>query len=511
MAFPFISRLLSLFSSVGDPEAEKRRQLKQIVKDLGRQKFKFYKARGEEVQPAFAKFFYDLYRVLASAQVFLQNASASNQLKAIVIDSFLSKELLGLQDRLSEESIRERAKTIQTKELAQELKDDLVAFFAEFDSLRVKSIDTCYSAVIAFTRLVNFDYFFLLKKFDSNISERNFTYIPKFDIIRGDYIVDDVKDFLEIALAIDLEQDWKLVFNVLKQYKGVEVVAADQWNRQLSALKELRRSGVLVLMVRHLTKNPQWQSKIRDADEHITETYLQKLKTQTEITIQRILQEKRNAKIDELANYVFGTSAVARMKNYAEKANALFAKKMLGGYTQIQGMNYLKAFLLDYYKKDIRELVDLFLIRGQWSSNILSQQLSESFHELMSISERLLAFDDALADDADMGQRLRAALLKADRDKEQIKYVRTLLKGINDDALFMINSAAQSLIVVGKNLKNVLDDFKRTPRELIINWKEIELASEAPIADRITEVYKKIYYFIQLMQYFAKANLDTKQ
>ncbi len=509
MSLGIIERVLALFSGRGDAEAEKRKLLKQIAKDLSKSRYRFYKPHGEEAQPALAKFFYELYKVVAPAQVFLQNAATSVQLRAIVVDSFLDKDLLELQDRLSEESIQQRAKTTPTKDLAQQLRDELVTFFAAFDGTRVRSTDSCYNAILSFVQFVNFDYFFLLKKFDSNLSERNFTYHPKFEPIRTEYVGDDLKDFLEVLLAIDLDQDWKPIFASLKVFKGVEVVAHDQWAKLVSQLKELNRSSVLELMVRHIDKNPAWQPVVRRPDERIVEPYLQKLKTQTEVSIQKILQEKRNAKIDELAVAVFGTPAVARMKNYTDKANIVFAKKMLGGYTQVQGMNYLKAFLLDCFKKDIRELVDLFLIRGQWSTNLLSQQLSEGFHELMGVSEKLLAFDDALADDGEVGARLRTLMAKADRDKEQIKHLRILLKGINDDAQRMINAAAQGLISIGKNLKNVLEDYQRSPHELIINWKEIEFASERPIADRVTEIYKKIYYFVQLMQFFSKTGEEA--
>ncbi|MCK7517885.1 MAG: hypothetical protein MZV64_09340 [Ignavibacteriales bacterium] len=53
-----------------------------------------------------------------------------------------------------------------------------------------------------------------------------------------------------------------------------------------------------------------------------------------------------------------------RMKNYTEKANVVFAKRMLGGFTQTVALNYLRAFLIDFFKKDVRELVDLLIIRG---------------------------------------------------------------------------------------------------------------------------------------------------
>jgi hypothetical protein len=40
---------------------------------------------------------------------------------------------------------------------------------------------------------VNFDYYFLLKKFDSGIPERTFSYVPKFETIRGEYVLEDLK------------------------------------------------------------------------------------------------------------------------------------------------------------------------------------------------------------------------------------------------------------------------------------------------------------------------------
>jgi hypothetical protein len=264
-------------------------------------------------------------------------------------------------------------------------------------------------------------------------------------------------------------------------------------------------------MVRHIDKNPAWKGSVTRSDERIVDAYLQKLKIQTEVAVQRILQEKRNSKIDELAVAVFGTSGVSRLKNYTDKANISYSRKMLGGFTHVQGLNYLKAFLLDFFKKDIRELVDLFLIRGQWSTNMLSQQLSEGFHELMSISEKLIAFDESLADDGELGVRLRNALAKAERDKDQLKHLRILLKGVNDDAQRMVNGSAQALIAIGKNLKSLLEDYQRLPHELLINWKEIELASEKPIDERAIEVYKKIYYFVQLMQFFAKSAEDASK
>ena len=114
--------------------------------------------------------------------------------------------------------------------------------------------------------------------------------------------------------------------------------------------------------------------------------------------------------------------------------------------------------------------------------------------------------DDELADDGDMGARLRSALMKSDRDKEQLKYVRQLLKDVNEKALTLVNKAATNLIGIGRHLRGMIEDLAKPHHEMILNWKEIEGAANKPMKEFITETYKKIYYMVQLLQYYVKEN-----
>jgi hypothetical protein len=452
-----------------------------------------------------------MYKIVSPAQVFLQNAAKSDQLKQISVEFFMDKKHLALQAKISKESIEGRAKAgTQTNALAKQVREELNQYIAGFDGERVKAIDDCYNLIMSFTKFVNFDFFFLLKKFDAALSERNFSYQPHFEPIRAEYVSDAVKDFLELIYALDPDQDWKTALELLKKYKGdMDVVSPAHWAKLLSYLRDVKRSKILELMVRHIDKDPFWQSKPQLENDNIVDPYIQKKKAETEGVINSILNSKRDAQISQLAQMVFGSSDVERMKHYTNKNNEIYLKKDLGGFTHIQGINYLKAFLLDYFKKDIRELCDLFLIRGQWISQVLSQQMSEGFHALMAVSEELLVFDDKLGENGEHGARLKAALVKVDRDKGQAKYVRIILNSVNEQAQNMIVQAAQALIVIGKHLKSIVEDYQKNPHELIINWKELEAASEEPLAKRIAGIYKKIYYFVQMMQFFAQGGEEA--
>jgi hypothetical protein len=506
MAAVFLEKFLSLLGTARDPDAAKKKQVKQLARDITGNKYsRFYKIKSGEIDGSLGKFFYEMYKIISPSQVFMQNAAKSAQLKQITAEAFLDKNLQEIKARIGPEAIAERAKKTAVKDLGVQLKQELGNFSAAFDMERINAIDRCYNLILAFIQFVTFDFFFFLKKFDGNITERNFTYIPKFAPVRGEYLKEELKDFIDISFAVDPDQDWKNVFRVLKIYKnGVDVVAFDQWSRLLNQLRELNRSTILTLMIRHIEKNPLFQSKPSLLpDERIAEAYLESVRTEARNAVDKIVNAKKNAQIDVLAKTIFGAVEVDRMKHYTEKAGEIYLKKNFEGYAYVRGLNYLRAFLLDFFKKDIRELCDILLIRGQWTAPQLAQQMSGAFHLLMTLSDTIIAFDETFSDEGENGSRLKAAIVKADRDKSQARYITLILKTAGEEAQKMIMQSAQSLIIVGKNLKNLIDDHQKPRHDLLMNWKELEGASEEPLGQRMAAAYKKIYYFVQMMQFFA--------
>lgn len=500
----FVQKVLSIFFRGMDPEREKRRLLKDIAKDLKKKKYKFYKPNNGEALPALAKFFHDTYKVIGPSQVFLEHAQSSNVLKNMIIETSLPKDVQAIRDELSEESIRAKADSMDTKALANELREKMVSFFSGFKGDKVKEIDGTYNLLTCFLQFVHFDYYFLLKKFDSNLPERDFAYNPKFESINAEYVSDDLKDFLEVLPLIRKDANWDHLFDILQSYKETEVINRSAWKKLLRTLESVAKDGVFEQIVRHADGDPYFKPQYSQPNERIVEEYINKVKTQSEMTVQKILNERQNRKVDKLLKMVFGTTAISRMKNYTEKENLKFAKKMLGGYTYIKPLNYVKAFLLDYFKRDIKVLIDLLLIRGKWSTNLMSQQLSESFHAVMEVSDQLLKFDEALGEDGERGARIKTYMARTEKDKNAMVSLRKVLKETNEEALDIIQTTSQNLITIGKGLKQVLEDYDKKPHELIMNWKEIEQYSEKDVKENITEIYKKIYYFIQLMQFYVK-------
>ncbi len=499
----FLQKILGLFGA-NDPESEKKRQLKEIAKALKKQRFKFYKVKNEQVLPLFARFFYDIYKNITPSQVFLENAQNSSVLKTIVIDSFLPPEKLELREKLDEAYIKERSAELDPKTLSTELKDTLVSYYASFSSDIVSSINRMYGLLLSFTDFVEFDYYFLLKKFDSGLPERDFMYNPRFEPINGEYIVDDLKDFLDLVPPITEDSPWEKLFDILKNYKNTEIIDRAAWKKIQKNISAIVKTKTLLLMVQHIDKDPKYFPKSYVSSERIVEDHLNRIKSQAEITLQKIMKEKRTKKIEALLMKVFGTTAISRMQNYTDRANIAFSKKMLGGFIYVGPANYLKAFLLDYFKRDIKNIVDILLIRGKWATQVASQQLSESFHAIMDVASALVVFDDQLSEEGEKGQKFKSLLSRPDRDKNSITILRRLLGEVNDSVLNMLTETAQNLVVMGRSLKTILEDSGNKNAEMIINWKELEASTDTDLKNEISEIYKKIYYFVQLLQFFVK-------
>ncbi len=503
-SFGFVDRFLSFFAGGGDPEREKKRLLKEIEKQLKKLKGKYYKPKTGEVLPALARFFYDIYKAVASAHLLVEHAEASNVLKTIVIENFLSETQKEIEEKFDEGAIKKRALEIPAKDLAAEYKEYIISFFSGFDAGTVSKINETYNLLDIFLQVIHFDYFFLIKKFDSHMAEADFKYKPRFETINGEYISDDLKDFMEILPLIDSREEWQAVFEILQAYKGTPVITPVQWKTVVKSVTDMQRSGIMTLIVRHIDGDPYYKQKFAPPQHKIVEEHLSRLKTRIEMTIQKVLNERRKSQVDDLAEKVFGTTAISRMRNYTEKANLTFTKKMLGGYVHVIPLNYLKAFFLDYMKGEVKVTIDLLLIRGQWAATVLSQQLSESYHQLVKLSDQLLKFDEALAEDGERGASIKNALHKADRDKSMMRILKNHLSEINSDALRIIKESAQNLISVAKYLKSVLEDHASKPPEMILNWREIETASDRGIDKSLGNIYRKIYYFTQLLQHYLK-------
>ena len=316
----FQNLFASLFGSK-DPEAEKKRRLKEIAKSLSKSHYHFYKAGSSEVLPAFAKFIYEIYKTIAPAQTMFQNVQSQNAFKNFVIDYSLSDNQRKIEEELTEEAIIAKSKTIPVQQLSQQIKESLDIFEGEFGTDKINMAEQLYRELMYFKDFCTYDFYFMLKKFDSNLIEKQFAGTPRFDKINGEYVADDLKDFISVAWNITEKIDWNPLMKLLKDMKGVEPVSPGVWKKIVARLQAVRQSGAFEMMVQLMTKDPDYAPIISDIPVNIVEPFLDKFKLEAAAAMHKLESAEKSTKINDILAKLFGTSVVLYLKNYTEQNN----------------------------------------------------------------------------------------------------------------------------------------------------------------------------------------------
>ncbi len=454
--------------------------------------------------PDFPRFIYEIYKLFGPAQNLFKRTESSKALRNIVFEISLTNAQREVLDRLQEEAIRERYENQSSEGLAEEIGDTLSHFSSSLTPEITKEINANFNELSHFLDFIHFDYYFLLKKFGLKIAEHDFSSKPLFEDLTGEYVIEELKDFNDLVLGLNDHSNWDVIFDALREYRKVAVIRRNLWEKAFRKLLDLRNAGLLELIIKHITSNPDYKSQPVVYNDRIVEPYLAALKIKTENALVEISKETKHRKIEELVRSVFGSTDVSGMENYSEKHNATFAQFGMPGFVHIKIMNYVGAFLTHYFKGNLSRLVDLLIIKGKWISKTHSQQISESYHQLIRICDTISHFDLSLGEEEELGHNLRNLIFRAENDNRLLPQIRRKLMNVNDEAKEYFVETAKHLIALAKCLKQVHADYERLPHQIIANWGEMDASSDNRIKSMMVEVYNTIYKFIHIVQYFHK-------
>jgi hypothetical protein len=495
-----INKVMSFINRDGEGESEKDILLKQIAKDISQNKYaKFYRVRQQEADVSLGQLFYNLYKLVYPMQVFLKDPAKVAKIRQITLEAFLDKKTMDLIKKLSLEAVNENMKA--GSDVIKILEDDLAALNAGFDSPRITAADKCHNLIASIKQFVFFDFSSVIRKFDPEFKEGDFLTQLKFSPVDVSVLASDLSAFLSVLPSMEKEDDWKTVFEILKYCRGgTDVIPLAQWTSILANLSDIKQSKILELIARIATANPILEVKPVIPNEALSTKWLENKTNEIRDMINNINNNQRHNQIIALEQTVFGPLATMRLVYYTpEKGKILLEKGLDSSYIYAQPLNHLLIYIQEYLSKEIQELCDILLVRGQWTNNSASRAMSDAFHEALDTADEILKLDESLSEEGSNGPRLKGALLRVDRDKSQNRYINSIISTLNDDALDIINKAVPALIVVGKHFKMLLEDCEKKPFELIMNWKELNSVTKVPMGQRMAPVYKKLTLFVQLM------------
>jgi len=499
MAEDIMDKVFSFFSGEGLTD-EKQNMLKGIAKELSQSKYsKYFRIRTEEVDPSFMSFLFSVYKTIYPIKLFMKDEEKMAQLRHFTVESCIDPNIKETINRLDPAYLEGKLKVATGEEVIKAIQADMNLLINQFDQNHRTTVNHRYELASTLNRLVNYNFLGFFKKFDPHFVDGSFLVEPKFPAIKAILIIDQMGDFLTATHALRPEEDWNGLLNILKKCEGHDLVVVDQFNNMLKTLREIHTSKIIELLIQYTLRNPVWQFKQTTINETIGDVWLEAKKKEATAFITKINNTKKAGQIASLTRQVFESTDFVRLENYNVPVSEAYRKRRVDYFIYAEAINFLKAFMDDYLEKEIKELCDILLIRGQWTNNVMAREMSDAFHTVEDTSSSINDLDTVLSEDGADGSRLRAAMLRIDRDPTQARYINSIVSKVNDEAIGIINEAVQALIIVGKHMKNLIEDIQKKHPELLINWREINMASKEPINQRMINSFKKINYFVQLM------------
>ena len=486
--FSFFAWFASLVGgSSGTLERVRKRGLKRLARAIAVNPYRrFFQTKSGRATPDMAQFFYDIYRTVAPAQPLLRNAATSTRLKKCVVTGFLEPAQRELAEGLSAAGIARREETLEAGILSRRLQGEFAELERAFDAGRSSAINECYRLVLIVCQFVMQDHYGLLKKFDPQLTERCLSNKPNFGMLRGEAVVEELKDFLELAVDLDPNRDWSAPLLALKEFLGMEALNLNAWNAMLLKIRAFAVSEICELLIRFIERDPGWTwTPHAMAHEGIVASFLEQTKEEIVDRLALAAAAKQNAVIENHAAAVFGASWVSnRLKYYTEQEGELFRKKHLAGYVDARALNYLFVFLTDV-RSELQSLYELIIIQGHWVSTALSFPLSETLRLLAAFPARIAELDEMFSEWGVYGARLKTALANTGRDKNREQTIARRLDSANRAARQIVADALFDLSALTESLKELLEDCRKESGTIILNWDKLNSLSKTRLEGRL--------------------------
>ncbi len=214
-------KFIEFITGFSSEERVKIRKLKDINKKLKHLKFKFYNNKKDLISDTFLYYIYDLYRLSQNFTKYINIKTHSKSIKLILFEIFSTDKQKKFLEKFEKGLINEKIKKGDDKKaVISQIQNDLNEYISSFSKEISNKINVSYNQIEDLSNIITYDWFFLLHKFDSEITESNFNYKPNFEDIEGKYIIDElvvINDYIE---SIDFDREWKYVYEYIKGELG---------------------------------------------------------------------------------------------------------------------------------------------------------------------------------------------------------------------------------------------------------------------------------------------------
>ncbi|WP_182117245.1 hypothetical protein [Borrelia sp. A-FGy1] len=508
--------LFSIFNRELTPEQVKQKRIRELKNNLSKIS-NFFNISKIQALPQFAKFIYNLYKTFTYLKPFVQRYRNSNKIIHFVVEKYLNESQKKALDYIYSFSANDMPNF--TSDMPKNLNNNLNYLFKNVTQEQIKLIDETCEALYVFFDLVLYPYHSIIKNFDGFFPEDDFVYKPRFNSVGCGLILDEIKDFLENIYSIVDFSVWKNLYDILLEVygdKGNFPIKPNAWLKIVTSVIDINKNKEILYLVRYVSGDPDYFPICNGKKpKPIAKTFFNDLAKHVANEIEKIKVFQKNSKSKVLAEKLFPSGTLLHLDNYNEGMSVKITSKIMNtpGYIYCELLGYLKTYVINFVKRDLNDMINILIIKGQWKDMEISRDMSNDMHSLINAYSSLVDFDNNLGDQGNYGNRIKALLHRISvGDKSSEKLLLSIVADINKKASILLNEYYSIIYSMEQRLKDCLEDYAKpsSERELIYNWKELDIeliktyGNNINFGSIIKNIISSLRLFLKLMDLYLE-------
>lgn len=511
--------LVSIFNRELTPEQVKQRRLREVKNNLSKVG-NFFNASKIQVLPQFAKFIYNLYKAFMPFKFFVQRYRTSNKIIHFVVEKYLNDNQKQALEYIYSFSSNDVVNF--TPDISKNLDNNLNYLLNNITQEQIRLIDETCGALDIFFDLASYQYYSIIKNFDSLFPENDFIYKPRFNTVSCGVILDDIKDFLECIYSIRDVSIWRNLYDILLEVYGDRdnfPIKPNVWLKILTSIIEINKNKEILYLIRYVSGDPDYLpiSGVKKAKAK-AKLFFNDLSKHVSNERAKIEILQKNSKSKLLAEKLFPGMTLVSLENYSERMHAKITSAIVNttGYVYSDLLVYIKTHAVNFVKKELSDIINVLIIKGQWKDMEVSREISNDIHSLVGVYSNLIDFDNNLGEQGTYGNRINSLLHRISvGDKSSEKLLLNIIADINKKALILLNEYYLVIKSLERRLNDCLEDYFKpaSEKEFIYNWKELDIelvksyGNNVNFGSIIKNVVDSLNLFLKLMDlYLEKKN-----
>ena len=460
------------------PELVEKIRVKEYSDRILKQKYSFVDLKTRSLTDTFAKFIFEMYKVIGTLLAPLKEefiVKDGKQFSYYLIEVSFNDEIKELYNTLNKDYMMSQIKEGKNpNSVFNEIKNNFVKFKKYISGENGKEMNLTFNILKDFAQLSSFDFFLFLKAFCPSLVEGQYSSTPQFNSSSNMQLIDDLMKLDYAVNSIVIRKELISALNIFQQYIGVPSIPEKNIKAFFARVKYLQTPELLSDIIIFLHKDFTYKCNIQPSNVNIFVNYITDFTNNLKNDMDSIVSEIKSSKIASMRNKTFNGIEIIKLQNVNEEKNEQLEKFDCPIFTCVEPLQYIKTFIIELFDMNYKEPLNDMFLGSEFVSKDRNSLGLDAFYSLNDVVSELQKFDAMLSPESENFKRLKGWIISKNKAVANRDLIETMVNKIDTEGNKIVLNIYNSVLDLSTIIKNIVEDCNTGSKTEISNAVKVQ-------------------------------------